>query len=557
MSPAPDHDRDGADALGLAGTFPRPGWVVIDAVRDAAFTGEVACATTPAVTIHADRGRIYSAERSSDAPLSARLVDAGALTATELEHGVLRLAGAEHLGRLFERVPTVDRDAVLVTAGLLTDDCLSWLATQHVAGIDVTPYRHHPAGIQRWDPVPDVAPAAPAPLAAPPAPAAPMAPMAPPAAPFAAPPMPAPLAAAPSPGAALPAPASFAAPAAPLPAPPALAAPALAAPALASPSSAAPSFAPPPAPAATAFPTIGLPPLRTADAPDDMISWDEPGFLDEPLPGDSSFGLLRPLRLPGAAGFEESDEPIGFAERIDLSRFGFDTQDDLAVETDWVDRLDHDGLPAAGSDPLARAVSLPPLPAEPIDRFELIWPSGEIDEQFGGQPVDADPHPDRDRGGPTARLRLDGRSGRAALLQPLAPPAPAASADDASGIGRIEQFLAAEASRTAPAGPTDDVIHAVRQAAASIAAGSLAPQERRTGPRVAGMPARGEPVATPPTATGRMTRPNPAAGSVFDDVVPTAVTPLPVLPPAAHEGTDDGPERVSALRRLIGSLRRH
>jgi hypothetical protein len=315
------------------------------------------------------------------------------------------------------------------------------------------------------------------------------------------------------------------------------------------------TFAAPPAPAA-AFPTIGLPPLHAADAPDDMISWDEPGFLDEPLPGDSAFGLLRPLRLPGAAGFEESDEPIRFTDRIDLSRFGLDAQDDHAVETDWVDRLDRDGLPATGSDPLARPVSLPPLPAEPVDRFELIWPSGEIDEQFGGQPVDADPHPDRDRGGPTARLHLDGRSGRAALLQPLAPPAPAASVDDASGIGRIEQFLADEASRSAPAGPAGDVIHAVRQAAASIAAGSLAPQERRTGPRAA-VPTLGDHTAPPPTATGRMTRPNPAAGSVFDDVAPAAVAPLPVLPPAAHEAVDEGPERVSALRRLIGSLRRH
>jgi hypothetical protein len=289
-----------------------------------------------------------------------------------------------------------------------------------------------------------------------------------------------------------------------------------------------------------------------------MISWDEPGFLDEPLPGDSAFGLLRPLRLPGASTFEESDEPIGFAGRLDHGRFALDTPADGDVAPDWVERLDRDGLPSAGADPLARPVTLPSLPAEPADRFELIWPSGEIDEQFGGQPVDADPHPDRDRGGPTARLRFEGRAGRAALLQPLAPPAPEPSFDDAGGIGRIEQFLADEASRAASGGAADDVIAAVRQAAASITAGSLASQERRTGPRAAMLSLRADqPASTPPTATGRMTRPNPAAGSVFDDVVPAAAAPPPVLPPVAHEPADEGPERVSALRRLIGSLRRH
>ena len=78
--------------------------------------------------VYADRGRIYLAERSSDPSLGARLVDAGALNATQLEHGAMRIGDAEHLGRLFERVPSVDRQKVIVTAELMTEECIGWLA---------------------------------------------------------------------------------------------------------------------------------------------------------------------------------------------------------------------------------------------------------------------------------------------------------------------------------------------------------------------------------------------------------------------------------------------
>ena len=78
-------------------------------------------------------------------------MDAGALNATQLEHGAMRIGDAEHLGRLFERVPSVDRQKVLVTAELMTEECVGWLAGQRISDIAVTPYRHHPSGAQRWD----------------------------------------------------------------------------------------------------------------------------------------------------------------------------------------------------------------------------------------------------------------------------------------------------------------------------------------------------------------------------------------------------------------------
>jgi hypothetical protein len=138
------------DALGLGATWPRPGWAVLDAAREQCFTGCITFHTSPAVRVHFDRGRMYVAERVSDPPLGARLVDAGALTAVELEHGVIRLGQVEHLGRLFERAPSVDRHRVVVLLELMTDEAARWVAAQVVSGIDVTPYEHHPSGVHRW-----------------------------------------------------------------------------------------------------------------------------------------------------------------------------------------------------------------------------------------------------------------------------------------------------------------------------------------------------------------------------------------------------------------------
>ena len=110
-----------ADLFGLAGTFPRPGWVVLDAARDHRFTGELVFDVEPEVCVYLDRGKIYLAERSTDPSLGARLVDAGALNAVQLEHGSMRIGDTEHLGRLFERVPSVDRQTTLLMTELMNE----------------------------------------------------------------------------------------------------------------------------------------------------------------------------------------------------------------------------------------------------------------------------------------------------------------------------------------------------------------------------------------------------------------------------------------------------
>jgi len=77
----------GTELLGLTGAFPRPGWVVLDALRERRFTGEVVVTTSIDVTVYVDTGRIYFAERHGDPSLGLRLVDAGTLAAAELADG--------------------------------------------------------------------------------------------------------------------------------------------------------------------------------------------------------------------------------------------------------------------------------------------------------------------------------------------------------------------------------------------------------------------------------------------------------------------------------------
>ena len=136
-------ERDAvADLFGLAGTFPRPGWEVLDAVRAHQYTGELVVGVIPEARIQFDRGYVYLAERTNDPALGTRLVDAGALNTVQLGHGTMRVGDTEHLGRLFERVPSVDHHAVMLITEMMNDECVAWVAGQDVAWIESTPYRN-------------------------------------------------------------------------------------------------------------------------------------------------------------------------------------------------------------------------------------------------------------------------------------------------------------------------------------------------------------------------------------------------------------------------------
>ncbi len=95
--------------------------------------------------------------------LGRRLLDAGVIDIAQLERGMVRVGDVEHLGRLFDRDPSVDRDAVVVVAETSTEELISDLANRAIITVRVTAYRHHPSGVHRWF----VAPLDPAPLSGP------------------------------------------------------------------------------------------------------------------------------------------------------------------------------------------------------------------------------------------------------------------------------------------------------------------------------------------------------------------------------------------------------
>jgi hypothetical protein len=460
------HDLVTDDLFGLEGTLPRPGWVVLDAARDRRFTGELRFDTLPQVLVYLDRGRIYLAERETDASLGARLVDAGTLNAVQLEHGAMRIGDDEHLGRLFERVPSVDRHMVLITAEMMTDECVGWLAHQRVDELRATPYRHHPSGVHRWDRVDGWVELVPG---------------------------------------------------APLPAP-----------------------APDERPVEIAAPE----PLFTPEGllTDDMIQWDEPSWLDERPLGDDELDSVAAAPSPAAPPLHppSAPDPIGVPDEPD---------------GDWIDRLATDGLPDARVEEQAAPAVLPVPVDESSDRFELIWPSGEVDDQLGASEAAGigERHPDLDRAGATARVVR-------------ATPAP----DEVGGAAPVDVPTGDE--RDEDGGEeaiTDDVVLAVRRAVASIETGSLSARRRLADSSPDDDPSRGvdlpsRVVARKEGVELRLGVAPPPTRSVFDDspmddalrddeqMPPPVEAPAPSvdLPPGSADETD----RSSALRRLIGSL---
>jgi hypothetical protein len=129
---------------------PQPAWRTLNIARERAFTGELRFATAPAIAVFVDGGSVYFAERHGDTPLGERLLAAGVVTPQQLERGVVRVGGAEHLGRLFDRDPDVDRDAVMVVVESSTEALVAELAAEVVAAVEVNPYRHHQSGVHRW-----------------------------------------------------------------------------------------------------------------------------------------------------------------------------------------------------------------------------------------------------------------------------------------------------------------------------------------------------------------------------------------------------------------------
>jgi len=144
------HNTRTADTAALTVDGAQPVWMTLNEARERAFTGELVFEADPEVLAYLDVGIVYYAERATDVSLGRRLLDAGVIDIGQVERGTVRVGGIEHLGRLFDRDPSVDRDAVVVLAEILTHDLIAELANRAITTVRVTAYRHHPSGVHRW-----------------------------------------------------------------------------------------------------------------------------------------------------------------------------------------------------------------------------------------------------------------------------------------------------------------------------------------------------------------------------------------------------------------------
>ncbi len=138
-----------------------PIWGFISQLGAERFTGQADVGSATRVHLFAREGRVYLAETDGTAPLGTRLVEAGALLPTQLEHGQVQFGDVVSLARLFHREPTADRDLLQVALAQLNGGVLEAIANDPVGTVALFPLRHHDSGVHLWDtdlpPLPEVA----------------------------------------------------------------------------------------------------------------------------------------------------------------------------------------------------------------------------------------------------------------------------------------------------------------------------------------------------------------------------------------------------------------
>ena len=131
---------------------PRPAWQVIEAARRQYLTGELRLPTNPQTRLFLRDGMVYFAERISDGALPIRLMMEGVITREQMHRGTVIVNGVEHVGRMFDADPTIDRASVELCTELFTDDVMVSVANEVVSTYELALYRRHPSGIDRWYP---------------------------------------------------------------------------------------------------------------------------------------------------------------------------------------------------------------------------------------------------------------------------------------------------------------------------------------------------------------------------------------------------------------------
>jgi hypothetical protein len=128
----------------------RPVWAVLDAAGVRRFTGEITLGIDPVVRVWFQSGEVYLALRDGQPEVPQLLLDYEVVTRSQLQQGMVQLAGVDHLGRLFDRVPLIDRDRVELALEIATAQLLGEIADHVVTDIDIASYRHHPSGVAKW-----------------------------------------------------------------------------------------------------------------------------------------------------------------------------------------------------------------------------------------------------------------------------------------------------------------------------------------------------------------------------------------------------------------------
>jgi hypothetical protein len=131
----------------------RPAWQVIEAARRRHLTAQLVLDTNPPTNVYLRDGQVYFADRSTDGGLGVRLLVEGVISREQLQRSTLQVSGVEHLGRMFERDDSIDRQAVELCVELMTDEVLTHVADEHVHGWRLQMYQRHPGGVDRWRPI--------------------------------------------------------------------------------------------------------------------------------------------------------------------------------------------------------------------------------------------------------------------------------------------------------------------------------------------------------------------------------------------------------------------
>ena len=131
---------------------PRPAWQLIEAARRRYLTGLLVLDTAPTTNVYLRDGQVYFADRSTDGGLGVRLLVEGVITREQMHKATLQVSGIEHLGRMFERDASIDREAVELCVELMTDDVLTHVADSPVTSYRMHMYKRHPSGLDRWLP---------------------------------------------------------------------------------------------------------------------------------------------------------------------------------------------------------------------------------------------------------------------------------------------------------------------------------------------------------------------------------------------------------------------